>query len=168
MDTYNKMVYQIFTFVAIVITPFLFPNIFWKNSDKKIKLVYYNIVRESDNPYMDEPTSISFYDDTRGSWVINNIYEKFVHSFDDIKSNSQVNPILHIKNPELLSWKQSYSNNSYIKQKKSYLDLKDKNNTNSYLSYLISKQDFTKNSSLNIYSHFSESSDTTLKNNQLN
>jgi hypothetical protein len=49
-------------FITTILAPIVFPRLFWKKTDEKIKVVFYNIVKKSENPYIDEPTSISLYD----------------------------------------------------------------------------------------------------------
>jgi hypothetical protein len=51
-----------FVFIATLAGPMLFPKLFWKRKDEKIKILFYNVVKSSENPYVDEATSISLYD----------------------------------------------------------------------------------------------------------
>jgi hypothetical protein len=74
-ETYAPFIYGI-----IIITTILYPiipKILWgARNDKNIKVLFYNLTRESENPYMDEPTSISIYDpDTQVLFSVEDVYD---------------------------------------------------------------------------------------------
>lgn len=65
-----------FIYAATMAAPIIFPSLFWKKKHAGMKTLFYNVSRESENPYIDEPTSISIYDpDTQHHFKVHDIYE---------------------------------------------------------------------------------------------
>lgn len=64
-------------YAIILIVPFIIPRLFWKyRNDKSVKIIFYNVVKESENAFIDEPTSISFYDpDDQVVFEVEDIYD---------------------------------------------------------------------------------------------
>ena len=50
-------------FVAMICAPFVFPKVFFKEeSVSKNRLLFYNVTKDSENPFLDEKVSVSLYD----------------------------------------------------------------------------------------------------------
>ena len=89
------MAYESLIMMATTIAaPIMFPRFFWKSERKpRIKTLCFDVVRDSDNPYIDEATSITLYDpDTRQQYFAKNIYDDACYEdicavFEDIGQN---------------------------------------------------------------------------------
>jgi len=89
-----------FLLFAAFLTPIMLPNLFFKSTQKRQfrehKTVFYQVSKESENPFMDEPTSISIYDpDTQEHFSVNDIYdnasyEDMCEILDDITQGMKV------------------------------------------------------------------------------
>jgi hypothetical protein len=75
--------YVPFIFIATIVTPLIFPKLFWKKKEEKIKIIFYNIVKKNENPFLDESMSISIYDpDDQLFFMIEDIHDN--DSYEDI------------------------------------------------------------------------------------
>lgn len=67
---------QTFAYIVAILLPFIMPNVFFKSRHDKVKLIFYNVVRSGDNPFPNEPTSISLYDpDAQQHFEVDDIYD---------------------------------------------------------------------------------------------
>ena len=75
--------YLPFVFVATIAAPILFPSIFWKNNDEKVRIIFYNVNKKSENPYFEEQTAISLYDpDNQLYFEVDDVYDN--ESYEEI------------------------------------------------------------------------------------
>jgi hypothetical protein len=70
-----------FALFLAVATPVIFPDLFFKRKnydswkDTKCKMIFFDVEKESENPYTDEPTRVSLYDpDSQKLFTALNIY----------------------------------------------------------------------------------------------
>jgi hypothetical protein len=70
--------------MAAMALPFIFPKWFFRpESVCKCKILFYNIIRDSENPFIDEKTSISIYDpDKQLYYAIEDVYDD--ESYEEI------------------------------------------------------------------------------------
>lgn len=74
---------QTIAYVAIIFSPMLFPKFLFRKKESNDKLIFFNLVRESDNPFMNEPTAISLYDqDEQKYFEVSDIYDN--ESYEEI------------------------------------------------------------------------------------
>ena len=71
-------------YIVILVVPFLLPRLFWKQRrNKRVKVIFYDVDKASDNPFMEEPTTVAFYDpDEQVLIEATDIYEN--DSYDEI------------------------------------------------------------------------------------
>jgi hypothetical protein len=124
-----------FLFGFILTLPFLMPKLLFKSKKQTNgKVLFYHIAKESENPYIDEPTTISIYDqDTQEYYCLGDIYEnEYYNELCNLlnkrtKNNKVVYLVTFDTNMQSMCLKsllgEYFDNNSTVKEYK-FLDIK--------------------------------------------
>lgn len=124
-----------FLFGFILTIPFLMPKLFFKSKKPtKGKVLFYQIIKESENPYIEEPTGISIYDpDSQELFYAADIYDSqhyddLCHLLNDITKDKKIVYFVTLDTNMQMTCLKSlmgeyFDNNSTIKEYR-FLDIK--------------------------------------------
>lgn len=81
---------QLIGMATTLLAPIMFPKLFWRQKSD-VKVLFYRIKKDSENPFIDEPTGVSIYDpDSQQYFHVDDVY-------DDESYEELCTLLLHLK-----------------------------------------------------------------------